>query len=687
MRPQCAHRYARATMPKSHFTKEQDAHLHSLLPALESCIEKHDPQLLGKNIKVTEWKKASAAKVLNHELFKDKLDTTEKTLADWETAIIRWFTNRNNYTFKLKPAKLALKAASSSATSRGTPTTLASAAAAVTSESNSASPDKAVSRVGSHLDRALQQLAAFTTELSPFDLFAFENDKEVTENYRAYAKETGIPGGGARKHILGEMWAKADKRLWEEKAQHMVNNIEANQEQFACIMKIALDGLAERGRIGSSIFNFYFAYRDKNDGLHSGVVYSGYDTTTNTPVVSKPPEAEELQDGWADYADQALPRTSPGRPATITFDRSEQQLPIFPRVKIRDTSARDMGNLINGYLVALWRHAVQTGAVTDAEVSPQALPWKELAEDPDRFYDTATYSLPTPLKSIDSCSPVDILLLATYFRELRRLKAHFMFRTTSIQPLFEPSSSPFISPASSPAKSPTTILPAPADVTNDDSSRQGGSISPSFKRPASPVTVANSQLPAQPCPLPKASSVTIDPVASKTSSAVNEDVPLQALTTTPASDGVIPPGTSATISNVGPGVSATVDVDMPSHIPLESTTISPSNGVIPPGTESANSNVALGVSATTDQRTPSHEAETSTSPNGEKPVSKKPSKKTRAKASSSSKILLPEQTPSEGRGKRKRQPVAFGPTTLVDPNQPPPKKRVKHSYYYEIVPV
>lgn len=70
----------------------------------------------------------------------------------------------------------------------------------------------------------------FPGDLSARELFASENDEAVQQKMVEIQTEdpdSDLVGGGLRNKALKELWAKADKDLWQSKIDTFANDIDA----------------------------------------------------------------------------------------------------------------------------------------------------------------------------------------------------------------------------------------------------------------------------------------------------------------------------------------------------------------------------------------------------------------------------------------------------------------------------
>jgi hypothetical protein len=144
--------------------------------------------------------------------------------------------------------------------------------------------------------KALQEIlrratVIFSGDLSAREMFASENDEAIQQKIKDIQTENpklDLVGGGMRNKALKELWAKADKDLWQSKIDTLARDINAyvrptmhccqslivfsrNREQFPSLMLQALQDLCSRERLGSTLMSFTWAFRDvKTDRIKGG---------------------------------------------------------------------------------------------------------------------------------------------------------------------------------------------------------------------------------------------------------------------------------------------------------------------------------------------------------------------------------------------------------------------------------
>jgi hypothetical protein len=73
-------------------------------------------------------------------------------------------------------------------------------------------------------------IVLFLGDLSAREMFASENEdaiRQKMEEIQVANPDSELKGGGLRNKALKELWAKADKDLWQSKIEALANDIDA----------------------------------------------------------------------------------------------------------------------------------------------------------------------------------------------------------------------------------------------------------------------------------------------------------------------------------------------------------------------------------------------------------------------------------------------------------------------------
>lgn len=120
-----------------------------------------------------------------------------------------------------------------------------------------------------------------------------------------------------------------------------------------------------------------------------------------------------------------------GKPKHIFVNRfplNENGLPVIPHVEIADVTLTQLATLLDEYILSLWSrlsfvccilHCFNLSTVFAHPNNP-SIPWDEIRDTPNEFFDADLFKLPTPLGPIDDwkSSPLKVYGLLDYFTSI-----------------------------------------------------------------------------------------------------------------------------------------------------------------------------------------------------------------------------------------------------------------------------
>ncbi|KAF8958226.1 hypothetical protein BDZ97DRAFT_1923822 [Flammula alnicola] len=352
------------------FTEEQCEYLDKLIHEFEAEVERVNPKLKAHNAALTKWKTETSITTMQLDLFKSN-PTPSLPLKLWEAAIRRKFTNYYNNTLKgrLLGNKVQKLGKSSNSVSGG--------------------PFQVFSKpVNNILARAT---VIITSEFPAWELFASENEEALQVKMDdIHACHPDLVGGALHNKVLKKLWKKADQGEWKEKAAVMAADINTNQNEFPDLMAQAVQNLIARGRLGSVVTSLNYAYRDSHGGVIYGIVYNGYNTTTEERIDWKYEDHGAKVMSWKTVAEPLLP-CPPAERIRSLIPVNDARHPIFPKFDLMSATEQQIINAMQDYLNTSWEYAAQGGAT---------IPWGDLASNPGKYYDLAKFKLPIPLKDL-----------------------------------------------------------------------------------------------------------------------------------------------------------------------------------------------------------------------------------------------------------------------------------------------
>ncbi|KAF8803120.1 hypothetical protein BYT27DRAFT_7226148 [Phlegmacium glaucopus] len=335
---------------------------------------------------------------MKEEIFKDLIRTTQAEAADWEEAIFHQSLQQHISCQNLTSCHTNATSSLPS-TSHITPTV----------PSTEPQP-KALLEI---LRRAT---VIFPGNLSACELFTTENDEAIQDKMKEFQiknPELYLVGGGLRNKALKELWAKADKDLWQSKIDAFARDIDANREEFPLLMLRALQNLCSREHLGSTLMSFTWAFHDvQTDRIKCGQIFTGYDTYKEelvTPDRAQPCDHNAQMEAWLNHADAILSC----KPCSVVYQipLNEDGIPILPQTDTSKATAAQLAQLFDEYLLLLWKFSWGT------DKNSSTIPWAEVVEHPHDYFDTSLYKLPCVLNVPDKLksNPVHIFALYDFF--------------------------------------------------------------------------------------------------------------------------------------------------------------------------------------------------------------------------------------------------------------------------------
>ncbi|CAA7263852.1 unnamed protein product [Cyclocybe aegerita] len=399
----------------------ETARILHFLPEFQELVLKFDPTFKGNCKPLSKWKKAIVAQLLSEDVFQD-LDTEKHTLKEWGNAIKRVYSNHFGYQMKVKGTGLD-----------GTPPTAVAPA--------NVQPAKSSNKIRSFL--------FFSGDISPHELFVAENHNELEATYKRICQDTGLPGGAARQTVLKELWAKANHKECEERAKTYLNDTQSNQEEFSCLALSSLEAMLSRGVLGSSMISMMYAYRRTNDCVCTEILSTGFNSTTGT-FIEYQIDSEELTESWTKTADRYLPCSKSSSPLAY----NEDGMPLFPAIDTRSLNLNEMIRILEDYFIQVWAH-IHGGT---------AIPWDDIGNDPEKFYDMRCYDLPCPLKPPPALKDDEVLRLTKFLIRQSSGDTPFLFHPKVVSHEVKIQATNKVSPIESPSGT-SPAVPATREVT------------------------------------------------------------------------------------------------------------------------------------------------------------------------------------------------------------------------------
>ncbi|KAJ7739121.1 hypothetical protein B0H16DRAFT_1463993 [Mycena metata] len=401
-------------MAKGQFSKAQNAWLAEQLP---EYIKQLDAGVRGGGL--TKWKQSIATKALDSPEFAD-LDFTAHPRTKWFGMIVRKYTNYLHQIY----LKEHPETPSASANIKANP------------------------------------LLKFSSAPSGRQLFARELHSEIIEASKARIANQGTNEAAAYQIELKSMWDALDtdeKVDWEAKAEDECSDVAApsNQREFNGNLLLALRSLCQGGLFGDAEMVLFYAFRiPENGDLQAGTVH-GHSIHNKTNFGGD--ELGTTYGGpWSEFAEAAIPREArstnagPQTHHQATALTVKDGFVIFPGINLDTIPLGDLRFLFTDYFQMCWNHK-------DIPVDDSIIPWVDIVSDPSKFYDTAAFIFPFPLKNPAEFSSAETLTLGQFFNSTEPIL--FRFRAGIAAGI--PPSPPTLSPEpATPLFSPSPFNPA-----------------------------------------------------------------------------------------------------------------------------------------------------------------------------------------------------------------------------------
>ncbi|KAJ7653879.1 hypothetical protein DFH06DRAFT_1329974 [Mycena polygramma] len=417
---------------KGKFNEAQKHYIDSYLP---EYIEKLDAGVRG--IQLTRWKQAVAGKALAAPEFVD-LDTSTIPRTKYFAEIVRKFTNYFHQVYK-----------------KSHPEEEPSASALI-----KANP-----------------LLKFTSILNGRQVFARDMRDDILSASQQRVADTGANEAATYQVVLKEMWddLNAEEQSdWDVKAEDEAGDVSINQAEFSQNIHLALKSLCQGGLLGDAEMILFYAYREVESGDIQASTVHGH-SKHNTTHFGGDDLEQSYGTPWTTWADSVIPRPAALPSSSIIVD--DDGSVVFPAADLENMSVANARFLLQEYIEQCWIHK------TPGRIAQLPLPWPEIVSNAPKFYDTAIFRLPVPLKDPQSLNTVETLMMADFFNSTRNLSLPFKFQADESTIVDDDPPAP---PPSQNGRAPTPP-PSPPSPSQDSqmNSSHSRSRSPSH-RPSTP---------------------------------------------------------------------------------------------------------------------------------------------------------------------------------------------------------
>ncbi|KAF5359912.1 hypothetical protein D9758_013989 [Tetrapyrgos nigripes] len=311
-----------------------------------------------------DWLKTAVREVLEHEAFKNKLDLTVKSEADWlktaseadwSKSIKHWFTNRRDK--QNKHATRTMTQCNSSNDSND--------------NSSNSSNSNSDSNPNARSSQLHNKVACVKTMHHFVSLFQIIRNGKIND-------------GKAK--AVRELWGALDnqeKASFEQQAR-ATWDIKANQDEFMVGVVALMDALCQYGHLGK--LELMLSYNFVQDGsLVSGSISAHSDPETI-------PDFEK---------EKYCPVPESSNTTTVEIPRDSESCPRFPDINLNVVSPQLVRELLSTYFGALW-------TFNGYSRNPN---YRELQQTPDVYIDTTVHeALPVLHDPLDKSLKTPLVL-------------------------------------------------------------------------------------------------------------------------------------------------------------------------------------------------------------------------------------------------------------------------------------
>ncbi|KAK7451667.1 hypothetical protein VKT23_012344 [Stygiomarasmius scandens] len=261
----------------------------------------------------------------------------------------------------------------------------------------------------------------------PRDLFAQENADEIRkcrDELVAQKPELQSNNGAPYQMAISKLWAAADQASYIARAKDQFMNLDRDEEKLSRALHWFLNALSPK--LGEVEMKLVYALRHTRGGISVRSVDAACKSRTNFDdkfETDHEESWESFSNAFMQWADKRIPQHVPQGPKTKTvwdIPENSEGVPVFPN----ETSSDDiavMRDILNAYLRALWFYS------WPADPQMAAIPWSEVAEHPEDYYDLDQLPKGDKLQSPDSMKRANLVNWFEYFEERPRNIPPFRF--------------------------------------------------------------------------------------------------------------------------------------------------------------------------------------------------------------------------------------------------------------------
>ncbi|KAK7450599.1 hypothetical protein VKT23_012909 [Stygiomarasmius scandens] len=258
------------------------------------------------------------------------------------------------------------------------------------------------------------------TSFGPRDLFAQENADEIRkcrDKLVAEKPELQSNNGAPYQMAISKLWATADQASYAARAKDQFTNLDRDEDKLSRALHWFLNALSPK--LGEVEMKLIYAFRHNGGGISMRSVDAACKSRTNFEDKFETNHEESwgtFSTAFMQWADKHIPRP---KKAVLDIPTDLEGIPVFPKEKTSDLTV--MKDILNAYFKALWFRS------WPADLQTAAIPWSEVVEHPEDYYDLNQLPKGNILQSPDSMRKADVVTWFEYFEERPRDIPPFVF--------------------------------------------------------------------------------------------------------------------------------------------------------------------------------------------------------------------------------------------------------------------
>ncbi|KAJ7139003.1 hypothetical protein C8R44DRAFT_727124 [Mycena epipterygia] len=256
-----------------------------------------------------------------------------------------------------------------------------------------------------------------------------EKDEVLTFADELKSQEQGGNAVGTYQTALKELWDQKDedfKAKYEKSAREGSIGVDIawNQRDFEAKIGGTLQDLCTNGALGPAEALLFTSFRNSETGEISTLVVHGHSDENQCSFADFLPNFTSVRTQWDRFSTEVLPSFSlQDRTSWDTIPRNAAGIPIFPAIDLDNTTRSGLAQIAELYLRVLWDHTWPSDEIH------RGLPFAELAQQPDLFYDTHAFSFkPTFGTLVKDMTLSELSGMVEYMIKISTTDFPFVFR-------------------------------------------------------------------------------------------------------------------------------------------------------------------------------------------------------------------------------------------------------------------